>query len=80
MPISNYETMTAGFGPGDAVVIFTDGLVERRSECIDVGLERLRRLVEDSPRRSPQEMVEYLISTIDEPEDDIAVISLQRTA
>jgi PAS domain S-box-containing protein len=77
---ANYETMTAGFGPGDAVVIFTDGLVERRSECIDVGLERLRRLVEDSPRRSPQEMVEYLISTIDEPEDDIAVISLERTA
>jgi PAS domain S-box-containing protein len=74
-----YRTMTAGFGPGDSVVIFTDGLVERRSECIDVGLERLRRLVEDSPRRSPQEMVEYLIATVDEPEDDIAVICLERT-
>lgn len=74
-----YRTVTAGFGPGDSVLIFTDGLVERRGEPIDVGLERLRRLVKDSLRRSPQEMVEYLIATVDEPEDDIAVICLERT-
>jgi PAS domain S-box-containing protein len=75
-----YRTMTAAFEPGDSVVIFTDGLVERRSESIDVGLERLRRLVEGSPRRSPQEMVEHLIATVDEPADDIAVICLERNA
>jgi PAS domain S-box-containing protein len=77
---AGYRTLTMAFGPGDSVVIFTDGLVERRSESIDVGLERLRRLVEGSPRRSPQDMVEHLIATVDEPEDDIAVICLERTA
>ena len=79
-PDAAYRTLSAAFGPGDSVIIFTDGLVERRGECIDVGLGRLRRLVEASPRRSPQEMVEYLIATTDEPEDDIAVICLERTA
>jgi PAS domain S-box-containing protein len=74
-----YQTMSTRFGPGDSVVIFTDGLVERRTESIDVGLERLRGLVEKSARRSPQEMVEYLIATVDEPDDDIAVVCLERT-
>ncbi len=78
-PDAAYRTVDTAFEPGDSVVIFTDGLVERRTECIDVGLERLRQLVEHSPPRSPQEMVEYLIATIDEPTDDIAVICLQRT-
>jgi serine phosphatase RsbU (regulator of sigma subunit) len=31
------------FGVGDTLVLFTDGLVERRSEAIDAGLERLVR-------------------------------------
>jgi len=29
------------FGPGDTLVLFTDGLVERRGEVVDVGLDRL---------------------------------------
>lgn len=29
------------FGPGDAVIAFTDGLIERRGEDIDVGQQRL---------------------------------------
>lgn len=31
--------------PGDTVLLFSDGLVERRGESIDVGLERLVRIV-----------------------------------
>ena len=76
---AEYRTVVTKFESDDSVVIFTDGLVERRGESIDVGLERLRRLVENSPRRTPQQMVEYLISTVDEPKDDIAVISLERS-
>jgi serine phosphatase RsbU (regulator of sigma subunit) len=32
---------TAHLDPGDRLVLYTDGLVERRHESIDVGLERL---------------------------------------
>ena len=34
---------TLGFGAGDTLVLFTDGLIERRREDIDVGLARLAR-------------------------------------
>jgi serine phosphatase RsbU (regulator of sigma subunit) len=31
---------------GDIVLLYTDGLVERRTETLDVGLERLRSLAD----------------------------------
>lgn len=33
--------------PAEAIVLFTDGLFERRHESLDVGLERLRQAAED---------------------------------
>ncbi len=42
--IAQYEAETFGFEPGATVLLYTDGLVERRDESIDVGLERLRSL------------------------------------
>ena len=37
---------TLALEPGDRIVLYTDGLVERRSEVIDDGLERLRLAAE----------------------------------
>ena len=36
-----------GMEPAEAIVLFTDGLFERRHEPLDAGLERLRRVAED---------------------------------
>jgi hypothetical protein len=36
------------FDPGDVIVMFTDGLVERRGEGIDDGLHRLGKTIEQS--------------------------------
>jgi serine phosphatase RsbU (regulator of sigma subunit) len=60
------------------VVAFTDGLVERRGEVLDVGLERLRRLAEQ--RRAP--LGELLTSLTGElasinHEDDTAIVGVQ---
>lgn len=38
-----YVAGHAALAPGDTVVLYTDGLVERRDELVDDGLERLRR-------------------------------------
>jgi serine phosphatase RsbU (regulator of sigma subunit) len=38
-----YETATFPIAPNSTLVAYTDGLVERRSEGLDVGLERLRK-------------------------------------
>jgi serine phosphatase RsbU (regulator of sigma subunit)/anti-sigma regulatory factor (Ser/Thr protein kinase) len=60
---------------GSTVVLYTDGLVERRGESIDVGLERLRAIAQGKTR------VEHLCAAIVEhivPEprvDDVAFIA-----
>ena len=42
--------------PGTMLIVYSDGLVERRGEELDVGMRRLeqaaRRLIDRSPRRS----------------------------
>jgi serine phosphatase RsbU (regulator of sigma subunit) len=42
-PDSSYQEATASLQPGDALVLFTDGLIERRDEAIDDSLESLLR-------------------------------------
>jgi serine phosphatase RsbU (regulator of sigma subunit) len=43
MPAPPAET-TIQLGPGDSLVLYSDGLVERRTESIDEGLDRLARV------------------------------------
>jgi serine phosphatase RsbU (regulator of sigma subunit)/putative methionine-R-sulfoxide reductase with GAF domain/anti-sigma regulatory factor (Ser/Thr protein kinase) len=69
-----YASQTVPFPAGSGIVLFTDGLVERRGVSIDVGLERLRELCAGG------EEVERLCSTaVDElvprePSDDVAIV------
>ncbi len=64
--------------PGTTVLLYTDGLIERRGEPIQVGLERLRRAVTAAP--SPvEELCESVLATLfadSAPTDDVAVLAL----
>ena len=42
LPFPTYEEVTARLDPGDALLLYTDGLVERPGEHLDRGLERAR--------------------------------------
>jgi serine phosphatase RsbU (regulator of sigma subunit) len=60
------------------LIAYTDGLVERRGEVLDVGLRRLQ----DAAARSPSSLEEMLSSIVTEltggsPTDDIALIGLR---
>jgi phosphoserine phosphatase RsbU/P len=61
---------------GTMLVLFTDGLVERRGEVIDEGLERLRRLVRPGPA---EDLCAALVAGMDvgDAEDDIAVVAMR---
>jgi putative methionine-R-sulfoxide reductase with GAF domain len=62
--------------PGSAVVFYTDGLVERRDEALDVGLERLRTAVQaDTSNRVAHNVMGRLIGNV-EPADDVALLVL----
>ncbi|MGW4704365.1 PP2C family protein-serine/threonine phosphatase, partial [Streptomyces sp. NPDC004285] len=71
-----YEPTTRPLAPGETLLLFTDGLVERRGEDIDVSLARLAalRLPADS---GPEQVVEEVLRRLDahHAEDDVAVLA-----
>lgn len=67
--------------PGDSLVAFTDGLVERRGESIDDGLARLeRKLTDQLESRQPalRNLVRGLPAINPSGSDDIALLALRR--
>jgi phosphoserine phosphatase RsbU/P len=61
---------------GATVYFFTDGVVERRGEPIDVGLERLRAtLIPGSPHRGCTRIMSQLLGDAP-PDDDAALLAL----
>jgi len=69
--------------PGERIVLYTDGLVERRREPIDESLERLRTAAEafeGTVEALCDHLIEALRPPAGMPHDDIAVIALERRA
>jgi serine phosphatase RsbU (regulator of sigma subunit) len=65
--------------PGGVLLLYTDGLVERRDEFIDEGLQRLRVAVAaEAPdlvcRNAMHDLVGHIAMT-----DDVALLAAQRT-
>jgi len=71
---------TAGFElpPGAVVCVYTDGLVERRGEHLDVGLERIRSAVLAAPPESVCASVMARLIGTESPGDDVAVLVARR--
>lgn len=77
--LGTYPTATLTLEPGETLVAYTDGLVERRGEDIEVSLDRLARTVELQSLDSLVEFVASLLDAMhDEGVDDIAVLALKR--
>lgn len=76
------SSRTIPFESGDLVVMFTDGLIERRDETIDDGLQRLVAAVEASRHLAPQQMCDAMVESLTADvvaDDDIAILILRRT-
>ncbi|APY87521.1 PAS sensor protein [Streptomyces alfalfae] len=69
-------------GPGSTAVLYTDGLVERRSEDIDEGVASLERALAGATG-TPQVVCDRLIRALGvtaDHDDDVAVLVLQHPA
>ncbi|MFF5262292.1 PP2C family protein-serine/threonine phosphatase [Actinomadura viridis] len=75
--VARPQTATC-YAPGDTLVLYTDGLVERRKEDIDVGLARLTGVLASFAGLDPERMADAVLARLGfaagGANDDIALI------
>ena len=60
---------------GDFVVLYTDGLVERRGRTAAEGMARLARVIGSSPAATAAELGTHILDQVgQDPEDDLALV------
>ncbi|MER7112088.1 SpoIIE family protein phosphatase [Streptomyces sp. NPDC000229] len=70
-----FRTTAVDLGPGDQLVLYTDGLVETRDQDIDTRLGVLLSLL-DGPHRSLEDTCDHLLEALRRPDDhdDVALL------
>jgi phosphoserine phosphatase RsbU/P len=77
-PITTRSGFDVELPEGGVLVLYTDGLFERRGETLDVSLDRLRRAVRaDRPDTVCRDVLRQLVGK-SAPDDDIAMVAVQR--
>ena len=64
---------------GSTVLLYTDGLIERRDADLDAGLVRLRETLVELADRPLEEMLDEVIERLvhGRPEDDVAIVAVR---
>jgi anti-anti-sigma factor len=72
-PYEEHETTLA---EGASIVLYTDGLIERRGTVLDEGLDRLVELARDGHRQGPAELTDTIVEAMltKGQEDDVALV------
>jgi serine phosphatase RsbU (regulator of sigma subunit)/anti-sigma regulatory factor (Ser/Thr protein kinase) len=81
-PDTTYNHAVVDLPVGTVLLLYTDGLIERRGRPIDEGLEELRRAAADGPSE-PEELVEHILERLvgeAERGDDIALLAVRLLA
>jgi anti-sigma regulatory factor (Ser/Thr protein kinase) len=78
LPYPTYREVQATLSPGEMIVMYTDGLIERRGEALTEGLERLRLTASrtGSADAVAQHILETLVPRLG-ADDDVAVVALR---
>jgi serine phosphatase RsbU (regulator of sigma subunit) len=75
-PDASYEEATLCLQLGDALLFFTDGLIERRGQSIDDGLAELRRVAGRPAADVGQLASRLLASSSSDTGDDTCVVAV----
>ena len=81
-PDTKYRHAVVELPVGTVLLLYTDGLIERRGRAIDVGLDELRRAAAEGPSE-PEELLEHILGRmVGEAErgDDIALLAVRLLA
>jgi len=77
--VHTFVQCTETLSPGATVLLYTDGLVERRRESLDVGFARLHETFRDGPR-DLEALVDHVVAELVGPgggADDVAVLAFR---
>jgi serine phosphatase RsbU (regulator of sigma subunit) len=78
---ANFTETSLDLEPGATLLLYTDGLVERREESIQVGLDRLLRVASSHESSDVDELCDHILSSLIESDhvgDDIALVAMRR--
>ena len=78
LPFPTYEEASAPMQPGSAILLYTDGLVERPGEHIDDGLAQLAAHIREAPKE-PSRLLDHLLESLvpaGGAPDDVALLML----
>jgi anti-sigma regulatory factor (Ser/Thr protein kinase) len=79
LPYGRYHVCEATLPPGATLLLYTDGLVERRDASLTAGLNHLRAATNGAPA-DPDELCEHVLSMLlpqGPPGDDVALLALR---
>jgi serine phosphatase RsbU (regulator of sigma subunit) len=64
---------------GSTVLLYTDGLIERRDDDLDAGMVRLREAVRELADRPLEQFLDVLLERLVDgtPEDDVALVAVR---
>jgi serine phosphatase RsbU (regulator of sigma subunit)/anti-sigma regulatory factor (Ser/Thr protein kinase) len=79
-PQHDYEEADFRVEPGEVLMLYTDGLIERRGELLSGGLERLAEVAADAPLDSELLCDRVVEALVPNGEDDVAVLAIQNLA
>jgi serine phosphatase RsbU (regulator of sigma subunit) len=62
--------------PGSTLLLYTDGLIERRDQVLDEGMARAAAVLGEGRHLGPMELAELLTEKLldDAPDDDVAFL------
>ncbi|WP_030748729.1 PP2C family protein-serine/threonine phosphatase [Streptomyces griseus] len=79
LPGYAYETATTPLRPGDLLLLYTDGMVERRGEDVTKGVDRLADLVSRHADAAPQDLIDRILADPEHAghEDDACMLAIR---
>jgi Stage II sporulation protein E (SpoIIE) len=75
---AEFESVRGVMRPGDAMILYTDGLVETPRRDIELGIDRLIGEAEKVLHADQPDRVERLVDTVGSPDDDRALLLIHR--
>ncbi len=79
---SHRAEATAMLAPGDAVLLYTDGLIERRERSLDEGLRCLAAAASEWSEGGPEELCDLVVDRLlgaAGSDDDVAALAVELT-